>query len=205
VAHCFDYLTDIPGYNNDPLDSNPGGCGFGHNCGYLGSSQNHIYGDPTTGWDDALMSGATSFNDLTWENTLPYNPPTTLNGYTNPQQSFSHSVLGEHVCSDGAFEGLVCNAVVDYADITAYFADGQFRVHAYRATASVIDGGQGDSGGPVVSLPGHVNVEGIIDEANDFVNCINYSSIRGDVCTKKVWYIDFVAQANVWGVVLKTN
>lgn len=201
VAHCFDYQTNVAGYNNDILNSNPAHCGFGQACGYLGTSQNHIYAP--NGWDDAMMSGATSFSDLVWQNNLPYNPPSSLNGYSSPQQTFSHSVMGEHVCSGGAYEGQVCNAVVDHADVTATFSTGDILYHAYRATASVIDGGPGDSGGSVYSLPGHVNVEGVIDAGNppDFVSCITYS-YRGVSCTKKVWYIDFITQANVWGVVL---
>lgn len=215
VAHCFDNLTNVAGYNNDLENDNPNHCGFGASCGYLGTSQSHIYAP--TGWDDALMSGATSFSDLEWQNNLPYNPPTSFNGYSNPQQSFSHSVLGENVCTEGAYDGQVCNSVVDYANVTAHFSNGSIRYHAYRATASVINGGHGDSGGAVVSLPGHVNVEGVIDAGNgpDFIDCIlypdrNYTYLNGmwyhtPACVKDTWYIDFIDQANIWGVVLLTG
>lgn len=198
VAHCFTYATGDREYNDDTSDSNK--CSY-TGCTYLGTSS-HV--NHSTGYDDALMSGAT-YSDLDWENSTPYSPPGTLNGYRNPQETYSTSVAGELVCPSGADEGLVCNTSVVYAKETVDLS-GFTEYNVDRAqNTSAIPVGPADSGGPVFSTPpGHLNVEGVIEGRGDPIECVNYSS-RGDNCSHTIYYFDFQTQAALWGVTLKTS
>ncbi|MGD0705075.1 MAG: hypothetical protein ABSA02_34955 [Trebonia sp.] len=197
VAHCFDYATGDVEYNDDILDSR--GCGFS-GCAYLGTSS-HV--QSSTGYDDALMSGAT-YSDLDWQNSTPYNPPGTLNGYTNPQETHSTSVVGELVCPSGAYEGMVCSTTVLFAKETVNIGGDLYNIDRAQNTSAIPVGG-GDSGGPVFSTPpGHLNVEGVIEARGDAIACKTYT-FRGADCSHTIYYFDFAAQAAVWGVVLKTS
>jgi hypothetical protein len=197
VAHCFGYATGDKMYNDDGLDSD--GCNF-TGCTYLGTSS-HV--DGSSGYDDALMSGA-SYSDLDWENSTPYNPPGTLNGYRNPQQTHSTSVVGERVCPSGAYEGMVCNTNVLYVKETVNIGGILYNIDRAQNT-STIPVGAGDSGGPVFTTPsGHLNVEGIIEARGDAIACKTYT-YRGSDCSYTIYYFDFSTQAAVWGVTLKTS
>ena len=198
VAHCFGYATGDKMYNDDILDSR--GCGIS-GCAYLGTSS-HV--DSASGYDDALMSGS-SYSDLDWENSTPYNPPGTLNGYTNPQQTYSTSVVGELVCPSGAYEGMVCNTNVIYVKETANFGGTLYNNIDRAQNTSTIPVGGGDSGGPVFTTPsGHLNIEGIIEARGDAIACRTYT-VRGSDCSYTIYYFDFATQAALWGVTLKTS
>jgi hypothetical protein len=198
VGHCFDYVTGDKKYNDDTLDSR--GCHI-TGCAYLGESS-HVDNNP--GYDDALMSGV-SYSDLDWENSTPYNPPGTLNGFTNPQQSYSTSVVGELVCPSGAYEGLVCNTKVLFVKEDANFGGGILHNIDRAQNTSAIPVGSGDSGGPVFTTPsGHLNIEGIIEARGDPIPCKTYAG-RGSACSSTIYYFDFATQAAVWGVTLKTS
>lgn len=198
VAHCFTYETGDREYNDDITDSN--GCGY-TGCTYVGTSS-HV--NDSTGYDDALMSG-TTYSDLDWENSTPYSPPGTLNGYTNPQETDSTSVVGELVCPSGAYEGMVCGTSVLYVKQTEVIGGFTlYNIDRAQNTSAIPTGG-GDSGGPVFTTPsGHLNVEGVIEAGGDTIACKTYPS-RGSSCSHTVYYFDFLSQAAVWGVKLKTS
>jgi len=149
------------------------------------------------------MSGA-SYSDLDWENSTPRNPPGTLNGYRNPQQTYSTSVVGELVCPSGAYEGMVCNTQVIYVKETVNIGGTLYNIDRAQNTSTIPVGG-GDSGGPVFTIPSdHLNIEGIIEARGDAIACKTYTG-RGPDCSYTIYYFDFATQAALWGVTLKTS
>lgn len=203
VAHCFSNTRLDNEYNDDFADSK--NCLIIH-CTWLGESS-HINDSP--GYDDALMSGAgVTYSDLDWQNSSPYNPPGTLNGYTNPQETETTSIVGELVCPSGAYEGMVCNTEVLYVLESASIpgAVGSPLINMDRAqNTSTIPVGGGDSGGPVFTTPsGHLNIEGVIEAHGDAIACKTYTQ-RGNDCSCTIYYFDFAAQAGLWGVSLKKS
>jgi hypothetical protein len=146
-----------------------------------------------------------------WENSTPYNPPGTLNGYTNPQQTYSTSIVGELACPSRAYEGMVCNTSVIYVKEDASFSGAVgspiHNIDRGQNTSTIPVGG-GDSGGPVFTTPsGHLNIEGIIDALGGAIACKTYTyrNNNGNDCSCTIYYFDFASQAAVWGVSLKTN
>lgn len=209
-GHCSDWTKYDEWYNDDGIDSDD--CGYtGPNCTKMGSVQ-HLaaFG---SGWDTGLISqpGVITYSDLDWENYQPYDPPGNLDGFSNPQETYSTSVDGELVCPSGAYEGMVCGTEVLYADQTETFSSdkGNETVHDVdRAqNTSQIPVGGGDSGGPVFTTPpNHLNVEGVILARGDAIECVNYN-YRGEDCSYTIYYEDFESlMKDVWtGWELKTS
>lgn len=150
------------------------------------------------------MSGA-SYSDLDWENSTPYNPPGTLNGYRNPQQAYSTSVAGELVCPPGAYEGMVCDTQVIYVKETVNIGGTLYNTDRAQ-NMSAIPAGGGDSGGPAFTIPSdHLNIEGIIEARGDAIAC-KTCTVRGPDCSYTIYYYSgFATQAALWGVTLKTS
>lgn len=197
VAHCFGNVTGDFMYNDDSIDSRD--CAI-LTCPYLGMSS-HV--DTATGYDAALMSGS-SYSDLDWENSTPYDPPGTLNGYTNPQETYTRSVVGELVCPSGAYEGMVCGTKVLYVNETVVIGRTLYHIDRAQNTSAIPVGG-GDSGGPVFTTPpDHLNIEGIIEARGDAIPCQTYPS-RGSECSYTIYYFDFESEAAIWGLALKKS
>ncbi len=198
VAHCFT-ATGQAVVNDDFEDSR--GCSWVF-CPQMGTSS-HL--DSTGGWDTALIAAQPSASNLDWQNSQPYNPPTTFNGFTNPQLTYSKSIQNELVCASGAKEGMVCNTTVLYADMDVVIKGVTYH-HIDRAqNTSAVLAGPGDSGGPVFATPpGHLNMEGVMEAAGEVIPCVTYPA-RGTTCSHTLYYQDFGSMASHWGVVLKTS
>lgn len=204
-GHCGDFTKYDVWHNDDALDS--AHCGY-TGCVEIGQTQ-HVAAEGS-GWDTAIL-GTRTYSDVDWQNSQPYNPPGTLNGYTNPQQTYSSSVVGELVCPSGGYEGMVCSTKVLLVNQTVTFGDGyggsEIVHHVVRAqNTAQIPLGQGDSGGPVFSTPpGHLNVEGVILGEGDGIQCSTYPQ-RGVDCSYTIYYADFPAlMSGAWsGWELKT-
>lgn len=197
AGHCVDFTKYIAEYNDDYVDSN--GC-LVEACANLGNSQHIVsFGQH---WDSALLSTKT-YSRLDWENYQPYNPPGTLNGFTNPQQTYTTSIPGELVCPSGAYEGMVCGSQVLYVRQTipnACYPQGCMDVYYMdRAqNTSQIPTGAGDSSAPVFTTPpNHLNIEGILVYGGDLIPCINYPA-RGVNCSHTFYYTDIAALWSHW-------
>lgn len=197
VGHCAEGVTGTRFYNDDALDSNK--CGYtGTGCAYIGTSA-HVDDSSTGTWDDALIGG-TTYSNLDWQNNTPYNPPGTLNGYYNPQTTYSTSVQGELVCPSGAYEGMVCGTGVWFVKQNIVIAGRTYSNIDRAANTTTQPTGEGDSGGPVFTTPsGHLNVEGVIEAGGAQQACQKYA-VRGNYCSDTIYYFDFQTQMNHFGL-----
>jgi hypothetical protein len=121
--------------------------------------------------------------------------------------------VGDYVCTEGSFSGTLCNIRVAQVGMIVNIRDyGQTRdmVRANTSNASrQATSGNGDSGGPVVSITtGGVIARGTISamNANSLVPCPGVpSSEDGRQCSTEMFYPDIRFQMAGVGVRLNTQ
>lgn len=128
--------------------------------------------------------------------------------FTKAVQSGATSQPGHWLCTSGSFSGVRCNIRVTLVNQSFF---GAFPLVVAEQQAHAAAGGNGDSGGPVFSLPspdnGKVIAKGIISrgDPNTIVSCPGVPSSGTRSCGWRFGYADLVGSLPGLGANLKTS
>ncbi|RZU54296.1 hypothetical protein EV385_6246 [Krasilnikovia cinnamomea] len=113
---------------------------------------------------------------------------------SQPVAGTSANFVGDYMCTLGAYSGDICDVAVAAVDefifTTAGLMGPLVRAEQVQHTSAA---GQGDSGGPVISLTGPnwsvLNANGTISAGDDAtrVPCVGE---QGRICAWRIWYAD---------------
>ncbi len=130
------------------------------------------------------------------------------------QAGVRRPLVGDYICTDGAYEGQQCNAKVASAPYLACVPltlDPLVASHQecgeLSATSTQIIVGEGDSGGPVWSQVAGtgLSMSGIISAESSPLLACNAYTFRGNVCSKTVLFTDlYTALHTATGTTLNT-
>ncbi|MFJ2868918.1 trypsin-like serine protease [Kitasatospora sp. NPDC087314] len=127
----------------------------------------------------------------------------TWSGDSRPQSRTSmvgsaQSHPGDFVCSSGAASGDICNIQVVATDRTVYTEDSGTHgpmVQAQQLTANTSAGGQGDSGGPVLTITNFgTTARGVISSGRVNVPCTGY---QNRICYSTLFYSDISSALSI--------
>ena len=115
--------------------------------------------------------------------------------YVNQQRTQSRAVVGETVCTNGAFEGTICSGVVQQSGylgcqtVSGWPKPWCELIQATDPNGNVITG-EGDSGGGVIGLGPLQYSEGTLSLENpDGLSCPHWTW-RGNVCSSTAYFTD---------------
>lgn len=187
AAHC--YAVGTPIYNE--AASYGGGYGNG---AYMGQITQR---DQSFGGLDVEIDG-TGSSTLLYTGTYGNTQRATISGVAS-------NIVGEQICTDGAFDGTDCGPVIQSINgcgvIDQAVGGNRYVCGLVTATSSgsTIAAGAGDSGGPVYLFSGSdlLGLGTITGGAGPVVSCI-YFIPRGN-CTTGVIYTDLSAELGEFG------
>lgn len=129
------------------------------------------------------------------------------------QSGIERALIGEEVCTSGAFEGLKCRGTVKSSFYRGciflqlhYLAPRKKVCAIIYATAPAIINGSGDSGGPVIMASSitQPRMAGLISAGSSKVPCLTYTfrEEQGGGCFSDVFFTDLRTVAQKAGVAL---
>jgi len=140
-----------------------------------------------------------------------YNGGVGTGEFSNPVVGAARSFVGDFVCTSGAYSGTRCGSRVTAVNQTINFGYLVFetvRADKIDGTAAI---GNGDSGGPVFSLPADTGMV-IARGTNTAIDlsteqpCTGVPTMAGGRrCASRFWYVDVTRSLSVYGATIITG